>query len=202
MRALFSVVAAVGILASLVAPAEAGKSRSAHGNFVFAPGATFGSGPSAFSHLRHGSGMDFRHRPRVLFHSDRFVGTIVPPLSGTIVPPFKIGRPFHRDSRLFLKSDRFAGTFVSPFGGTIVPPFQIGRPFHRDLFFRRKHGFDGFFWSGSVGRSQTVIILQQFAVPVAVPEPAAPPVKAQVVQIQPWSETGEVLIFSPSKSGQ
>ena len=108
----------------------------------------------------------------------------------------------HRKHRFFDHPLPRSSAIVPPLTGPIVPPFQIGRPSHRDLFFRRKHGFDGFFWSGSAGRSQTIIILQQFAVPVAVPEPAAPPVKAQVVEIQPWSETDEVLILSPSKNGQ
>ena len=87
-------------------------------------------------------------------------------------------------------------------GGPIVPPFQIGRSFGHERFFDHRHHAGSFFWSGSVGRSQTVIILQQFAVPAALPQPSAPPVKPQIVEIQPSPETDAVVIFSPSMTGE
>jgi hypothetical protein len=118
MRAISGVLAAFAILVSLSASAEAGKSRSVHGGSFFAvPGATrtFGSGHPSFSHRKHGSSMAFHHRPGRISRSDPFGSTIVPPLRGTIVPPFQIGRPFHRD-RIF--RHRFDGFFFGGSGGS------------------------------------------------------------------------------------
>jgi hypothetical protein len=122
MRALFGFVAAVAILTMSV-PAEAGKSRSLHADGFFAAlGATrpFGSGHPTFWHHRHGSGMAFHHRPRRFFRSDPFVGTIVPPLKGIIVPPFQIGRQFHRDRFLSHRFDGFSFGGVGGGGQTII----------------------------------------------------------------------------------
>jgi hypothetical protein len=114
LRALWALLTAIAISVSLSAPAEAGKSRTSHtSGFVALPGATGipGFGHSTFSHRRHGSGSGVHQRTRPFFRSDPSIGTIVPPLRGTIVPPFQIGRPLRHDRLL---SHRFDGFF---FGG-------------------------------------------------------------------------------------
>jgi hypothetical protein len=108
-------LAAFAILVGLSAPVQAGEPRTLHGGGFFAmEGATriFGSAHPSVSHHKHGSGMVFHHRQRRFSRSDSFTGAIVPPLRGTIVPPFQIGRSFHRD-RFF--RHRFDGFF---FGGS------------------------------------------------------------------------------------
>jgi hypothetical protein len=100
LRVLPALLAAIAISMGLAGPAEAGKSRHSHTSGFFAvPGATRipGFEHSTFSHRRHGSGARFDKRTRPFFRSDPFIGTIVPPLRGTIVPSFEIGRPFHHD---------------------------------------------------------------------------------------------------------
>lgn len=107
------------------------------------------------------------------------------------------GMVFHHRPRRFSRSDPFAGTIVPPFRGTIVPPFQIGRPFHRDRFFR--HRFDNFFFGGSGGSRQTIIILQPIPVPIADPAVRETPVKPQIVDLQSSQQSsGSVQVFTPS----
>jgi hypothetical protein len=106
----------------------------------------------------------------------------VPPLSGTIVPPLR---------------------------GTIVPPFAIGEPIIGDRFFKNRDRFRGkgrrfhsFFATGFVDDwpRQRVIIVERYAVPVAPPPTPSPPVKAQIVDLDPSPEAGKVQIFMPGKA--
>ncbi len=90
---------------------------------------------------------------------------------------------------------------VPPFTGTIVPPFEIGSPINRrDRFSRKGRRFDSIFITGFIDepRREPIIILERIVVPVAVPLAATPPVKAQIVELQPSPEAGTVQIFSPS----
>jgi hypothetical protein len=159
-------LAAFAILVGQSAPVQADKSRTLHGgSFFTAPGAAriFESAHPSVSHHKHGSGMVFHHRQRRFSRSESFTGAIVPPLSGTI-----------------------------------VPPFQIGRSFPRDRFFR--HRFDGFFFGGSGGSRQTIIILERIpVVPIADPAGGSAPVKPQIVELQPSERSAaEVQVFTPS----
>ena len=167
MRAISGALAlaAFAILVGLSAPVQADKSRSLHGGgFFAAPGATriLGFSRPSLSHHKHGSGMAFHHRQRSFSRSDSFAGAIVPPLRGTI-----------------------------------VPPFQIGRSFHGDRFFR--HRFDGFFFGGSGGSRQTIIILERIPMLMADPAARRTPVKPQIVELQPSERSAAgVQIFTPS----
>ncbi len=178
MRALFGSLAALFLLAFAAAPADAGQSGSAQKMRNFASSQRgFGQFHPSLKNHPKSVHRAFRKASPLFFNPGP-----VPPLSGTIVPPLR---------------------------GTIVPPFAIGAPIigHRffgkgDRFHRRNGRFHTFFATGFIDDSprQTIIIVERYAVPVALPPAPSPPVKAQIIDLDPSPEAGKVQIFTPGNA--
>ena len=175
MRALCGSLAALAILAFAAASADAGQSGFAQKTRSFASTQSrFGQFQSSLKANPKTVHRAFRRASPLFFNSGP-----VPPLSGTIVPPLR---------------------------GTIVPSFAICEPIigHRffkrgDRFHRRDGRFHSFFATGFIGDShrQTIIVVERYAVPVVPPPTPRPPVRAQIVDLDPSPEAGKVQIFMP-----
>lgn len=126
-------------------------------------------------------------------HSKRMFGQI---------PPFTSHHARAPRTFLFRRAPGFFNPGpVPPFTGTIVPPFTLGTPIIGNRFFNGAGRFNSFFatgfTSGSGGRT-IIILIDRVAVPVSTQAVTTPPVKAQIINLDPSPKADKVQIFSPT----
>lgn len=118
------------------------------------------------------------------------------------VPPFTSHHARAPRAVFFRRAPRFFNPGPVPqFTGTIVPPFTLGTPIIGNRFFKKDGRFNSFFSTGFTSGSggQTIIILiDRVAVPVSTQAVTTPPVKAQIINLDPSLKADKVQIFSPA----